>query len=43
MNQQIVGGYPNRNETLTASKVNFILNADNDFGTFFFTGHPNLS
>lgn len=38
MNQQIVGEYPNRNETLTASNVNFILNADNDFGTFFFYG-----
>lgn len=42
MNQQIVGGYPNRNETLTASKVNFILNADNDFGTFFFYGASEL-
>lgn len=38
MNQQIVGEHPNRNETLTASNVNFILNADNDFGTFFFYG-----
>lgn len=38
MNQQIVGGYPNRSETLTESNVNFILNADNDFGTFFFYG-----
>lgn len=42
MNQQIVGGYPNRYETLTASKVNFILNADNDFGTFFFYGASEL-
>ena len=42
MNQQIVGGYPNRNETLTESKVNFILNADNDFGTFFFYGASEL-
>lgn len=38
MNQKIEGGYPNRYETLTASNVNFILNADNDFGTFFFYG-----
>ena len=38
MNQQIVGEYPNRSETLTESNVNFILNADNDFGTFFFYG-----
>lgn len=42
MNQQIVGGYPNRYETLTESKVNFILNADNDFGTFFFYGASEL-
>ena len=42
MNQQIVGEYPNRNETLTASNVNFILNADNDFGTFFFYGASEL-
>lgn len=42
MNQQIVGGYPNRSETLTESKVNFILNADNDFGTFFFYGASEL-
>lgn len=38
MNQKIEGGFPNRYETLTASNVNFILNADNDFGTFFFYG-----
>lgn len=38
MNQRIEGGFPNRYETLTASNVNFILNADNDFGTFFFYG-----
>lgn len=38
MNQEIVGEHPNRYETLTASNVNFILNADNDFGTFFFYG-----
>lgn len=42
MNQQIVGEYPNRYETLTESKVNFILNADNDFGTFFFYGASEL-
>lgn len=42
MNQQIVGEYPNRSETLTESKVNFILNADNDFGTFFFYGASEL-
>lgn len=38
MNQKIEGEFPNRYETLTASNVNFILNADNDFGTFFFYG-----
>lgn len=38
MNQKIEGKFPNRYETLTASNVNFILNADNDFGTFFFYG-----
>lgn len=38
MNQKIEGGFPNRYETLTESNVNFILNADNDFGTFFFYG-----
>lgn len=38
MNQKIEGEHPNRYETLTASNVNFILNADNDFGTFFFYG-----
>lgn len=38
MNQKIEGKYPDRYETLTASNVNFILNADNDFGTFFFYG-----
>lgn len=43
MNQQIVGEFPNRYETLTASNVNFILNADNDFGTFFFYGASVLS
>lgn len=43
MNQQIEGKYPNRYETLTASNVNFILNADNDFGTFFFYGASVLS
>ena len=43
MNQQIVGEYPNRSETLTESNVNFILNADNDFGTFFFYGAPYLT
>lgn len=42
MNQKIEGKYPNRSETLTASKVNFILNADNDFGTFFFYGASEL-
>lgn len=42
MNQKIEGGYPNRYETLTESKVNFILNADNDFGTFFFYGASEL-
>ena len=42
MNQKIEGGYPNRYETLTASNVNFILNADNDFGTFFFYGASEL-
>ena len=42
MNQKIEGKYPNRNETLTESKVNFILNADNDFGTFFFYGASEL-
>ena len=42
MNQKIEGGFPNRYETLTASKVNFILNADNDFGTFFFYGASEL-
>ena len=42
MNQKIEGGYPDRYETLTASKVNFILNADNDFGTFFFYGASEL-
>lgn len=43
MNQQIVGTHPNRDETLTESNVNFILNADNDFGTFFFYGASVLS
>lgn len=43
MNQKIEGGYPNRYETLTESNVNFILNADNDFGTFFFYGASVLS
>ncbi len=43
MNQQIAGSYPNRYETLTESNVNFILNADNDFGTFFFYGASVLS
>lgn len=43
MNQKIEGGFPNRYETLTASNVNFILNADNDFGTFFFYGASELS
>lgn len=43
MNQKIEGKYPNRNETLTESNVNFILNADNDFGTFFFYGESVLS
>lgn len=42
MNQKIEGGYPNRYETLTESNVNFILNADNDFGTFFFYGASEL-
>ena len=42
MNQKIEGKYPNRNETLTESNVNFILNADNDFGTFFFYGASEL-
>lgn len=42
MNQEIEGKYPNRYETLTASNVNFILNADNDFGTFFFYGASEL-
>ena len=42
MNQKIEGEYPNRKETLTESKVNFILNADNDFGTFFFYGASEL-
>lgn len=42
MNQKIEGTHPNRNETLTASNVNFILNADNDFGTFFFYGASEL-
>ena len=43
MNQEIEGKYPDRYETLTASNVNFILNADNDFGTFFFYGASELS
>lgn len=43
MNQKIEGGFPNRYETLTESNVNFILNADNDFGTFFFYGASVLS
>lgn len=43
MNQQIAGSYPDRYETLTESNVNFILNADNDFGTFFFYGASVLS
>ena len=43
MNQKIEGEYPNRYETLTESNVNFILNADNDFGTFFFYGASVLS
>lgn len=43
MNQKIEGTHPNRDETLTESKVNFILNADNDFGTFFFYGASVLS
>ncbi len=42
MNQKIEGKYPDRYETLTESKVNFILNADNDFGTFFFYGASEL-
>ena len=42
MNQKIEGTHPNRKETLTESKVNFILNADNDFGTFFFYGASEL-
>ena len=42
MNQEILGKYPDRYETLTESKVNFILNADNDFGTFFFYGASEL-
>ena len=42
MNQKIEGKYPDRKETLTESKVNFILNADNDFGTFFFYGASEL-
>lgn len=43
MNQKIEGKFPNRYETLTESNVNFILNADNDFGTFFFYGASVLS
>lgn len=43
MNQEILGKYPDRYETLTESNVNFILNADNDFGTFFFYGASVLS
>ena len=43
MNQKIEGKFPNRYETLTESKVNFILNADNDFGTFFFYGASELN
>lgn len=43
MNQETVGEHPNRDEALTESKVNFILNADNDFGTFFFYGASVLS
>lgn len=42
MNQKIEGKHPDRKETLTESKVNFILNADNDFGTFFFYGASEL-
>lgn len=42
MNQEILGKHPDRYETLTASNVNFILNADNDFGTFFFYGASEL-
>ena len=42
MSQKIEGKYPDRYETLTASNVNFILNADNDFGTFFFYGASEL-
>ena len=43
MNQETVGEHPNRTEILTESNVNFILNADNDFGTFFFYGTSVLS
>ena len=42
MNQKLEGKHPDRYETLTESKVNFILNADNDFGTFFFYGASEL-
>lgn len=43
MNQTISGAYPSRYETLTESNVNFILNADNDFGSFLFYGASVLS